>query len=210
MKRFLIISCAILITGTISLPAHAIKKCKDAKGHWHYGDNASAACNKSTIIEINDRGLKKGEEAPPLTRQQQKDRAATEAEKQRLAKLAMEQKRRDNLLLTSYGHEKDIAYVRDRKLASIDAIIKSSDSTRKSFGNILKRLEAQAADEQRKGRSVPKKIAANIAQTKEQIIEHEKTLETKRKEREQVIKRYEADVKRYRELKGKKSAAKTP
>jgi hypothetical protein len=210
MKRFLIISCAILATGIFVLPAHAIKKCKDAQGHWHYGDTAAAACNKSAIIEIDDRGIKRNEEAPPLTRKQLKDRVTTEAEKQRLAKLEAEQKRRDNLLLTSYGHEKDIAYVRDRKLASIDAIIKGSESTKKSFESILKRLEAQAADEQRKGRSVPKKIAANIAQTKEQIIEHEMTLKTKRKEREQVIKQYEADVKRYRELKGKKSAAKTP
>jgi tRNA/tmRNA/rRNA uracil-C5-methylase (TrmA/RlmC/RlmD family) len=210
MKRFLIISCTILVTAMFSLPAQAIKKCKDASGHWHYGDNAAIACSKSTVIEINDRGLKKGEVAPPPTRAQLKNRATADAEKQRLAKLAAKQKRRDKLLLTSYGHEKDITYVRDRKLASIDAIIKASVSTKDSFGIILKRLEAQAADEQRKGRSVPKKIAANIAQTKEQIIEHEKTIVATRKEREQVIKQYESDIKRYRELKGKKSVAKTP
>lgn len=210
MKRFLVISCTILVAAMFSLPAQAIKKCKDATGHWHYGDNAAAACNKSVVIEITDDGMKKGEEAPPPTRQQLKDRAAADTEKQRLAKLASEQKRRDNLLLTSYGHEKDITYVRDRKLASIDAIIKASVSTRDSFGIILKRLEAQAADEQRKGRSVPKKIVANIAQTKEQIVEHEKTVVATRKERERVIKQYESDIKRYRELKGKKSTAKTP
>lgn len=210
MKRFLVISCTILIAAMFSLPAQAIKKCKDDTGRWHYGDNAAAACSKSTVIEINDRGLKKGEQAPPPTRKQMKEHAAAEAEKQRLAKLAASQKRRDNLLLATYGVEKDITYVRDRKLASLDAIIKASVSTRDSFGTILKRLEAQAADEQSKGRSVPKKIAANIAQTKEQISEHEKTIVATRKERERVIKQYESDIKRYRELKGKKSAAKTP
>ena len=36
-----------------------IKKCQDAAGKWHYGDNADVACAKSKITEISPEGIKK-------------------------------------------------------------------------------------------------------------------------------------------------------
>jgi len=51
----------------IAAPAHAIKKCKDADGKWHYGDIAVRACQQSKITTLNKRGFVKDEKSAPKT-----------------------------------------------------------------------------------------------------------------------------------------------
>jgi hypothetical protein len=178
-----------------------IKKCQDAAGKWHYGDTAAAECAKSRITEISEQGIKKKEIAAPPTEQELKEREARKDEIERERKLAEDKKRRDDLLLSTYGHEDDIGYSRDRKLAQIESSIKASEDTLKSLRAALARLEAQAADESRGGKPVPAPTAKNIAQTKSQIATHEAVVQTKRQEQEAVRQQAAADLERYRELK---------
>ena len=173
----------------LSQPASAgtIKKCQDEKGQWHYGDTAAAACAKSKVIEINQEGIKKREIAAPPTEKELKEKAKHAAEAKKRAVVEAEQKRRDKRLLATYGHEKDIAYVRDRKLRRIDATIQASQRTITSFQAILKRLEGQAAREQRSGGKISAATAENITQTKNQIAEHEKVIINAGEEKDQSM-----------------------
>ncbi len=200
--RLTIFSLLLLAIGLVDpVMAGTIKKCQDKKGQWHYGDNASVACAKSKIIEISQEGIKKREIAAPPTEKELKTRAAREEERKRQAAIDAERKRQDKLLLATYGHEKDIAYVRDRKLKQIDLTARSSRQTIESFQIILKRLEEQAAKEQRGSKKISPKTAQSITRIKAQIAEHEKVLIASEKEKIKVVQRYERDVKRYRELK---------
>lgn len=191
-------------------PGKLIKKCQDATGRWHYGDNADAACAKSKITEITDKGNKKKEIAAPLTEQELKDRELRKDEIERDRKLAEDKKRRDELLLSTYGHEDDIAYTRDRKLAQLESSIKASEETLKSLRAALARLESQAADESRGGKAVPAQTAKNVAQTKAQITNHEAAVQSRRQEQEAVRKQAAADLARYRELKKTPAPPKDP
>ena len=51
----LFLSPAVLF---FSVSAHAISKCQDADGKWHYGDNAASICGDARITIIDDRGRK--------------------------------------------------------------------------------------------------------------------------------------------------------
>lgn len=197
-----LLAFALPLSATTTEPkGKLIKKCQDTAGKWHYGDNADAACAKSKVTEINQEGIKKKEVAAPLTEQELKERELRKDEIEREKKQVEEQKRRDGLLLATYGHEDDIGYTRDRKLAQLESSIKASEETLKSLRALLTRLEAQAAEDARGGKTAPPQAAKNIAQTKSQIANHEAVVQGKRQEQETVRKQSEADLARYRELK---------
>ncbi len=178
-----------------------IKKCQDAAGKWHYGDTAAEECAKSRVTEISETGVKKKEIAAPPTEQELRERETRRGEIEREQKQAEEKKRRDELLLSTYGHEDDIAYTRDRKLAQLESMVKASEDTLKSLRAALARLEAQASEESRGGKALPAQTAKSIAQTKSQISTHEAAVQAKRKEQEAVRQQAAADLARYRELK---------
>ena len=186
-----------------------IKKCKDATGQWHYGDSAAEECAKSKITVMSDEGMTKKVIAAPPTAQELKEREANQeteaAEKQRAA----DQAKKDALLLSTYGGEDDIIYIRDRKIAQIESSIKASEETLKTLRAALARMEAQAADDSKGDKAVDQSTAKNIEQTKKQIARHEGVVAEKRKEQEALRKQYADEMQRYREIK-KNQASKAP
>lgn len=198
----LFLGSALPLSATAAEPkGKLIKKCQDTAGRWHYGDNADAACAKSKVTEISQEGVKKKETAAPLTEQELKERELRKDEIEREQKQTEEQKRRDGLLLATYGHEDDIGYTRDRKLAQLESSIKASEETIKSLRALLARLETQASEDSRGGKAALPETAKNIAQTKSRIMNHEAAVQSKRQEQETVRKQAVADLARYRELK---------
>ena len=185
--------------------AGSIKKCQDSEGRWHYGDRAAELCDQSKIIEMSGSGTKTGEIAAPPTEGELAERERQRVEAKRQRKLEEEQARRDALLLSTYGHENDILYVRDRKLEQTESSISASKETLKSLRATLERLEKQAAQEQRGGHAVPEDTGTNIERSKAQIERHEAAIAAKRQEQENLKVQYEAELKRYRELKQKQA-----
>ena len=185
-----------------------IKKCQDATGRWHYGDTASAECARSKITVMSDEGITKKVIAAPLTEQELREREANKEVQETAQKKADEQAKKDALLLSSYGVEDDITYVRDRKIAQIEAFIKASEQTLKPLRAALTRMEAQVTDESKSGK--PDEAAVkNIELTKAQIARHEAAIADKRKEQEAIRVEYDQDLVRYRELK-KQQTSKAP
>ncbi len=180
-----------------------IKKCQDAQGRWHYGDEAADACAQSKVIELDTRGIKRNVIDAPLTEAELKARAGELAEAEKAKKLAEQQKRRDDQLLATYAVEDDLILSRDRKLADIDTQVKSSESTLASLQKSLDRIRAQAADEQRGGKPVSEQTAKTIAANESQVAKHQAHIADLRKEQETVRAQFQTDIERFRELKGK-------
>ncbi len=109
-----------LLLALASSPAHAIKKCKDADGNWHYGDVAVSACESSKVTTLNDRGIVTDElEAPKSdeeVREEEEAAALKAAEKAQRAAL-LEEKRR---VMSIYETEEDIDRQRDNQLHSVE------------------------------------------------------------------------------------------
>ncbi|HYA38151.1 MAG TPA: hypothetical protein VEI74_07800 [Candidatus Methylomirabilis sp.] len=180
--------------------SQTIKKCQDATGRWHYGDTAAEECAKSKITVMNNEGITKKVIAAPPTEQELKEREANKEVQETAQKKAEEQAKKDTLLLSSYGVENDITYVRDRKIAQIEAFIKASEQTLTPMRAALARMEAQVADESKSGK-VDEIAVKNIELTKAQITRHEAAIADKRKEQDAIRVEYDQDLARYRELK---------
>ena len=179
----------------------AIKKCKDATGQWHYGDTAAEECAKSKITVITEKGSTKKVIAAPPTEEEIKQREAQKEIEEAKQQKAEEQARKDALLLSTYGGEDDIVYIRDRKIAQVETTIKASEETLKSLRAALARMEAQAADESKSKSGKDAQTTKNIEQTQKQIARHEGVIADKRKEQEALRNQYAEELQRYRELK---------
>ncbi|MCR4333198.1 MAG: hypothetical protein NUV34_10940 [Sulfuricaulis sp.] len=197
------------VMGVHAASGPTIKKCKDATGQWHYGDSAAQECAKSKITVISDEGTTKKVIAAPPTAEELKEHEARQetesAEKQR----ATDQAKKDALLLSTYGGEDDINYIRDRKIAQIETSIKASEETLKNLRAALVRMEAQATDEGKGDKAADQSTVKNIEQTRKQIARHEGVVAEKRKEQEALRKQYADEMERYREIK-KNQAARAP
>jgi hypothetical protein len=184
----------------------SIKKCQDATGKWHYGDTAAEECSRSKVTVITEKGTTKSVIAAPPTeaelKAREEQRETIEAEQAR----ATERARKDKLLLSTYGVEDDIIYIRDRKIAQIETSVKASEETLKPLRAALARMEAQAADEGKDAKTA-ETTAKNIEMTRNQITRHEGAIAVKRQEQEALRKQYTEELERYRELKKKSVAA---
>lgn len=181
--------------------AGTIKKCQDEAGRWHYGDNAAAACAKTKVIELTNTGRTKNViDAPPSASDLDSFRQKKLAEEQAKRKAA-EQKQHDQVLLSTYAHEDDIVYARDRQLAELDNSIKSGEQTLVSLRAVLGRMRKQATEEKESKGTVSEDTAKNMVHSEDQVKRHQANLEQKKKERETLRERFNSDLERYRKLK---------
>jgi hypothetical protein len=180
-----------------------IKKCQDAAGHWHYGDTADEACARSKVLELNRHGVRTSEVAAPLTEAELKAKAAQAAAEAEAKKRAEDQAASDRQLLASYGHEDDIAIARDRKIADIDANIKSTEETLSSLRAAYARTRAEAADESAGGKKVTAGTQKELLNAENQIRSHEALIAAKRGEKEKIRAKSATELARYRELKSR-------
>ncbi len=190
-------------------PTTKIKKCQDAEGKWHYGDTAAEECARSKVIELSGQGVKTGEIKPPATEEQLENRARAEVEAEQARRQAEDQARRDQQLLATYGHEDDIIYIRDRKLAQIEQTVSAADETIKPLRAALARMHAEVEKAKQRGQ-VPKELVQQIGATQAQIIRHEAGIASKRREQEAIRQQAQDDLERYRELKAQQSGALPP
>ncbi|HEX9627590.1 MAG TPA: DUF4124 domain-containing protein [Acidiferrobacterales bacterium] len=197
MARYPIILFGLAALSLAAPPVHAadgaqkIKKCQDAQGRWHYGDVAADACAESKVIEMTGQGIKTKEIAAPPTEAELRERDTRKAEIEQEKRDAEEAERRDKLLLSTYGHEDDIGFVRDRKIADLDAQIAASQDTMKSLTAALERMRKQTGEEAGK----------SVANTEAQIAKHEAHIQVLRKEQESLRVHYQKELERYRQIK---------
>ncbi len=126
------------------------------------------------------------------------------AEDARLAKKQEardERRRQDMILLSTFATEQDLLLSRDKKLAAIDGTISIASGNLRILSGSLAQLQKQAANHERGGTPVPKHVLEDISSVKVQISENEKYLVGKEENKKQLQKQFDADLKRYRELK---------
>ena len=195
MKIRVLLTIIIFATSSFGVvQAKGIKKCKDDSGRWHYGDRAAEACERSKVIEMNTGGTKTGEVAAPPTAKELEQMEANKAENERKKKMQAEQDKKDQLLLSTYGLEKDIIYIRDRKISQIENSITASKATLTSLEKTLERQKKTGVEEDQ------------IKRTESQLATHRAVIAGKRKEQEALKKKYEADLERFRIVKKKQLA----
>ena len=189
--------CAALLVGmAISLPAAAKSYCcTDKAGHKYCGDTLPEQCD-GAYKEFGEKGVRNVE--APLTAEQKAQREAEAARKKEAERVAVEQRRKDQALLNTYGNEKDIDLLRDRAVADIESSGKQAqekyDKAMKRKQQLEKELEFYAK------KPVPETLKSQVKENEVEIQAQTKALDAKKKEVEDVRARFEEDRKRYRAL----------
>jgi hypothetical protein len=200
MKRLLIVVAASWISA-----AGAAYKCTDAKGITHVGDTPPPGCKDVMMYEVTPSGKVLREIEPTLTPEQAKARAAELEKKKAADALAAEQKRKDMALLATYATEKEFDVARDRniepiksKIASVQEQIKQADKREKE---LQEEMEFYKAGKSKKGGEVPPRLTDGLKRVEAEKAALAATITSSEKEIEEVKTRYEADKKRWVELK---------
>ena len=161
---------------------------------------------------INKRGITTGiSERAPTKEELAEQQRQLEAEQLRLeeeeAQRALEEERRkeqanyDRVLLSTFLNEEEILRSRDRKLVSIDATLELTRITVEKMQDKLETEKSRAANYERRGKDLPERTREDIESLQKQITDKLGYIESKQKEKQALLDKYQADIVRFRELK---------
>lgn len=194
---WLVLATSLVLIGTPRVQA-ATYKWTDEKGVVHYTDKIPPEALNKGNVELNKQGVTVKRTDPALTPEQ---RRAKEVEEDRARQAAKEREvieRRDKALLSTYTMESEIDLARNRALSTIDAQIQSATSYTALLNKRKAELDARrAALGDKPVPAVLERELANINVTIEGQVE---LVATKQKEIAVVSARYDADKKRWQEL----------
>jgi hypothetical protein len=192
-------AAALLMAGFMAAPAMGqstggkIVCWKDKAGKViGCGDSVPPEYRDSAATEFDRRGTprKTIESAEEAARRRGREEQLAREKKEEDRRL-VEQKRRDAALLGTYANEKEIDQRRDREIEQIDRQIAQMQSTLKN-----------AADRHQDAR---KRNAKNdMARAAADMENAERSIAAREKEKEEILRRYAAQKKRYVELRGGK------
>jgi len=173
----------------------------DKNGQVHYGDSVPPEYAEQDRDILNRQGVAVSREQGLIT--------AEEAEAQKAAEKAArdEQKRklRDRVLLQTYQSVREIEVLRDNRLELVDGQLtiqeQSLANLRAQRSQIQKLASRYApANKDPKASPIPDEVSRDLERARSDIATQEANLVKRRDERENIRLAFEADIKRYREL----------
>ncbi len=152
---------------------------------------------------INKQGItvKRHERAKtPEELAEERRRKEAEAEKERLAK---EQYERDRILLQTFSSEDEIVMARDGKITAIKTELRLTRASMENTKVRLRNYQKQAANLERAGKPVNKKLLSDIKAAEKQVADYEAFIASKEEEKKNIQENFEKDMSRYKKLKGR-------
>jgi len=205
MKPITVLAC--LFATVLALPGQAqekgsrMYKCIDSAGKAYYSDKIGPECGQAS--ELNRQGVvmpKKKPAAGPV--QPKVDPAAG------TSKAAKEQERRDQALIATYTSEEEIDAARDRSLAIPAQGTKSVEAKLEAANDQLAALKKQADTLAAQQKPLPAHLIEEVSASQKQVARLEADVAQRKAQADAIRAKYEADKKRFRELKGTAGAGK--
>jgi hypothetical protein len=173
----------------------------DKHGQVHYGDSVPAEYAEQDRDVLNKQGVKVGREEGTVTPEE----AAAKAAEEKAARDEQKRKLRDRVLLQTYQSVQELEVLRDARLDLVDAqltIQEQSLSNLRAQRAQIERLAARYAPINAKpdAAPLPEEVEADLARSSSDIQTQEANLVRRREERESIRQTFEADIKRYQEL----------
>jgi hypothetical protein len=184
----------------------AFYRCKDAKGALLYADSLPAGCLGNDIDVLSERGslLRIIEGDKSRTARQER-----EANDQRAIKQRQENRQWDKMLIDTYLSVADIERLRDQRLEMLAAQFKVTQQSIESLRERQGRLEGQVArfrpySDRPNALPVPDHLAEEMVNTAKGRQVYQEMLSNNNTEQVAVKAAFDADIKRFKELKGLK------
>jgi hypothetical protein len=173
----------------------------DKDGQVHYGDSVPPEYAEHDRDILNRQGVPIAREQGLITAEEAAEQAAAEKA------LREEQKRklRDRVLLQTYQSVRELEVLRDNRLELVDAQLtiqeQSLANLRAQRGQIQKMASRYApVNQDPKALPLPEEVTLDLERSANDISTQEANLIKRREERENIRLTFEADIKRYKEL----------
>ena len=195
----------VLCIAFITTAEAKLYKWVDDKGVTHYGETLPPEYAGKDNVQLNDKGrvIKKSEK---ISAEELRSKDENAARKSAEDKAAIEQRRKDNTLLSTFSNENEIDLARDRNLQQVEAVISSIQLQLKSAQQSLESYQQEAEQRTKAGRKIPDSLQADITEAENQAKKLQQDLAKALEKSAGVRASYEADKARYRELTGSNKA----
>jgi len=203
-------ACVLAVLALYSIDSLATIKCWTNKdGVRECGDVVPPEYAQGALEEKSASGIVVRKQAPSKTPEEiavERERLEAAAQAEAAAReAARKQAAADRVLLQTFSSEDDLELARDGQLTNLEATIKVTESHVKKLDKSLDQMIGQAADIEKRGRKVPGRLAANIADVREQIVEQHRFIAEKRTEQDKIRSKFAADIARFRELRAQQA-----
>lgn len=201
--RVILLGASLVALALAADPAAAQKLYRwvDKNGQVHYGDKIPPEYADQDRDVLDKSGVTLRREQGAETPEEAREREARE----RAAAEAAERARRDRMLLQTYQNVEEIELLRARRLDQIDAQLMIQEQSLQNLkARRRQQLEQAARYAPRNTRPdappLPDGLAADLAQSESDIRVQEANLKKKREERAAVQAQFDADLRRFKEL----------
>ena len=173
----------------------------DKNGQVHYGDSIPTEYAEQDRDVLNRQGVQVGREEGLITEEEARAKAAAD----KAARDEQKRKLRDRVLLQTYQSVAEIEVLRNRRLDLVDAQLTIQEQSLANLRTKRAQLEKQAARYKPANKSadaapLPGDLALDLKRSAADIDTQQENLVKRREERETIRLNFEADIKRYKEL----------
>jgi chromosome segregation ATPase len=185
----------------IAAHSQSIYICKDAAGKTFTSDRLLSECAGRAVREMDKNGMVRREIPAPLTLEQKRQKHAEEERIKAEAEAAEQQKQADRAMLARYRNENDIADARRRTLELVqDQITRESGALATAEKD--KKEVQQKLEQFGNKKPVPPFLQAKLTEGDQSIAAIKKKIAGYQAEAAQINLKFDATLKRYRELTG--------
>ena len=201
--RTLLVPVLLLALAAGPAAAQKLYRWVDENGQVHYGDKVPPEYADQDRDVLNKRGVAVGREEGTETPEEARARLQQEQAAQALEERAQ----RDRMLLQTYQNVDEIEMLRERRIDLIDSQMviqeQSLKTLRQRHADQLERAERFAPrNTAPDAPPMPEGLAEDIGRSESDIQTQERNLQKKRDERAAVNAQFDADVRRFKELRG--------
>lgn len=179
-----------------------IYMCKDATGRTLTSDRPIPECADRSMRELDKQGRTRREIKPPMTAEEKRQLQLEEEKRKAEEAAADERRREDRLLKARYRSEADIELARRRALDVVEEQAKRERSGLAAAEKQQLKTQSEVDALKKKNASVSKALQQRLDDDSHAVDSAMKKIQEYDAEIAQVNARYDATLKRYRELAG--------
>lgn len=176
-------------------------KWTDETGKIHYGDKVPPEYAKQERKILNEQGVQVKTLEAAKTPEQLAEEERLAEQRREQERIAADQASHDRMLMATFTTEDDMVMTRDGKIAAIDGVLRVTRDRIENIEQNLSGLTREAAELERAGKPIPDTLHEQILGARGQIQRYLDYIAGKRREQEEIRSQFEADIRRFRELK---------
>lgn len=176
----------------------------DEKGIVHYGDSVPPEFSQREQRQLNSQGVEVGRKQAEMSPAEAAAFAARQKEE-------LDRKNHDIFLMSTYPSVKEIEDVRNARLDQVNAQINAAEQYIASLTTRVDGLKQRSLlfapyNTKPGARRMPDDLAEEMVRALSELRTQNAALDTRRKERDTVSAQFDADIKRFKELRSSAAA----